>query len=198
MTPTFTVVNLAHGQTLKVSPRGWYPDPSLYASTRGSFPGAATDPKAPAVNGQPAYWDSNGIMWEYAPDAWAYLYGAGNTQTHAGQALDEQMAGKVRFGRQQTALHALPAQPRAACGMGGREDRQRGDGRAAAGVATGGPAVQPQALTIADDPQGGVCDLQPPQSTLTADGIQWTTTTPPVQALISSSALRHASAAEDT
>ena len=35
------------------------------------------------------------------------------------------------------------------------------------------PAVQPQALTIADDPQGGVCDLQPPQSTLTADGIQW-------------------------
>ena len=36
-----------------------------------------------------------------------------------------------------------------------------------------GPAVQPQALTIADDPQGGVCDLQPPQSTLTAGGIHW-------------------------
>ena len=80
MTPTFTVVNLTHGQTLKVSPSGWYPDPSRYASTRGSFPGAATDPKAPAINGQPTYWDGNGIMWQYAPGAWAYLYGAGNIQ----------------------------------------------------------------------------------------------------------------------
>ena len=51
-TPTFTVVNLVHGQTLKVSPRGWYPDPALYSSSRGPFPRAATDPKAPAVNGR--------------------------------------------------------------------------------------------------------------------------------------------------
>ena len=36
-----------------------------------------------------------------------------------------------------------------------------------------GPAAEPQALTIADDPQGGVCDLQPPQSALTAAGIHW-------------------------
>ena len=98
-TPTFTVVNLWHGQTLKVSPRGWYPDTDLYASTRGSFPRAGTDPRAPAVNGQPAYWDGNGIMWQYAPGAWAYLYGAGNTQTSVGRTLDEQIAGKVRFGQ---------------------------------------------------------------------------------------------------
>jgi hypothetical protein len=36
-----------------------------------------------------------------------------------------------------------------------------------------GPAVNPQALTIVDDLQAGVCDLQPPQSSLTTDGILW-------------------------
>ena len=87
VTPTFTVVNLVHGQTLKVSPRGWYPDPTLYASTRGTFPRAATDPKAPAVNGQPAYWDGDGLMWQYAPGAWAYLYGTGDIGTPAGRTL---------------------------------------------------------------------------------------------------------------
>lgn len=115
VTQTFTVVNLKRGQTLKVSPRGWYPDADLYASTRGSFPGAATDPKAPAVNGQPAYWDGNGIMWEYAPGAWAYLYGSGNVQAPAGRVLDEEMASKVRFGQQQPLYtpfqltHGLPS-----------------------------------------------------------------------------------------
>ena len=109
------VVNLVHSQTLKVSPRGWYPDPSLYASTRGPFPGAATDPKAPAVNGQPAYWDGNGIMWQYAPGAWAYLYAAGNVQGRSGRALDEKIASKVLFGQHQPLYapfrltHGLPA-----------------------------------------------------------------------------------------
>ncbi len=38
---------------------------------------------------------------------------------------------------------------------------------------TAGPAANPSALSIVDDPQGGVCDLQPPQSWLTTDGIRW-------------------------
>ncbi len=115
VTPTFTVVNLVHGQTLKVSPRGWYPDPSLYASTRGAFPGAVTDAKAPAVNGQPAYWDGDGLMWQYAPGAWAYLYGTGNIGTPAGRTLIEKMADNVRFGQNQPLYtpfrlnHGLPA-----------------------------------------------------------------------------------------
>ena len=173
-TPTFTVVNLTQGQTLKVSPRGWYPDPSLYASTRGSFPGAATDPKAPAVNGQPAYWDGNGLMWQYAPGAWAYLYGAGNIQSPAGRTLDEEIAARVQFGRHQslytpfTLAHGLPAGWAVA-----RTDSLVTDGRLLVWQLEAGPAVQPQALTIVDDPQGGVCDLQPPQSTLTAGGIHW-------------------------
>ena len=173
-TPTFTVVNLTHGQTLKVSPRGWYPDPSLYASTRGSFPGAATDPKAPAVNGQPAYWDGNGLMWQYAPGAWAYLSGAGNVQSPAGRTLDEEIAAGVQFGRHQplytpfTLAHGLPAGWAVA-----RTDSLVTDGRLLLWQLEAGPEVQPQALTIVDDPQGGVCDLQPPQSTLTAGGIHW-------------------------
>jgi hypothetical protein len=174
VTTTFTVVNLTHGQTLKVSPRGWYPDPSLSASTRGSFPRAATDPKAPAVNGQPAYWDGNGIMWQYAPGAWAYLYGAGNVQTPAGRTLDEEIAGTVRFGQNQPLYtpfrlnHGLPAGWAVA-----RTDSLVTNGRPLVWQLQAGPAAQPQALTIADDPQGGVCDLQPPQSALTADGIGW-------------------------
>jgi len=173
-TPTFTVVNLTDGQTLKVSPRGWYPDPTLYASTRGSFPGAATDPKAPAVNGQPAYWDGNGIMWQYAPGAWAYLYGAGNVQGRSGRALDEEIASKVRFGQHQPLYtpfrltHGLPAGWAVA-----RTDSLVTNGRPLVWQLEAGPAAKPQALTIADDPQGGVCDLQPPQSTLTAGGIRW-------------------------
>ncbi len=174
VTPTLTVVNLTHGQTLKVSPRGWYPDPSLYASTQGSFPGAATDPKAPAVNGQPAYWDGNGIIWQYAPGAWAYLYGGGNTQRPAGRALDEEIAGKVRFGRQQPLYtpfrltHGLPAGWEVA-----RTDSVVTNGRPLVWQLEAGPAVQPQALTIVDDPQAGACDLQPPQSWLTTGGIRW-------------------------
>ena len=172
--PTLFVVNLVHGQTLKVSPRGWYPDPSLYASTRGTFPVAANDPKAPAVNGRPAYWHGNGIMWQYAPGAWAYLYGAGNIQKPAGRTLDEEMAGKVRFGQSQPIYmpfrlnHGLPAGWAVA-----RTDSLVTNGRPLVWQLQAGPAAQPQALTIADDPQGGVCDLLPPQSTLTAGGIQW-------------------------
>jgi hypothetical protein len=173
-TSTFTVVNLTHGQTLKVSPRGWYPDPSLYASTRGSFPGAATDPKAPAVNGQPAYWEGNGIMWQYAPGAWAYLYGAGNVQGRSGRALDEEMASKVLFGRHQPLYtpfrltHGLPTGWQVT-----ETDSVLTNGRLLVWQLEAGPAVQPQALTIADDPQSGVCDLQPPQATLTTEGIGW-------------------------
>ncbi len=67
------------------------------------------------MNGQPAYWDGNGIMWEYAPGAWAYLYGSGNVQAPAGRVLDEEMASKVRFGQQQPLYtpfqltHGLPS-----------------------------------------------------------------------------------------
>ena len=174
VTPTLAVVNLADGQTLKVSPRGWYPDASLYASTRGSFPGAGTDQKAPAVNGQPAYWDGDGVMWQYAPGAWAYLYGVGNVYAPAGRTLIEKMAGAVRFGQDQPLYtpfrlnHGLPAGWAVA-----RTDSLVTNGRPLVWQLEAGPAVQPQALTIADDPQGGVCDLQPPQSTLTADGIDW-------------------------
>jgi hypothetical protein len=173
-TPTFTVVNLVHGQTLKVSPRGWYPDPTLYSSTRGSFPRAATDPKAPPVNGRPASWDGNGLMWEYAPGAWAYLSGAGNVQTATGRALDEEMASKVLFGQQQPLYtpfqftHGLPTGWQAT-----QTDSVLTNGRLLVWQLEAGPAAKPVALTIADDPQGGVCDLQPPQSTLTAGGIHW-------------------------
>jgi hypothetical protein len=174
VTQTFTVVNLTHGQTLKVSPRGWYPDASLYASTRGTFPGAATDPKAPAVNGQPAYWNSEGITWEYAPGAWAYLYGAGNTQDPAGRALDEEIAAKVQFGQRQPLYtpfrltHGLPSGWHVT-----RTDSVVTNGRPLVWQLEAGPAVKVQALTIIDDPQAGVCDLLPPQSSLTAGGIKW-------------------------
>ena len=174
-TPTFTVVNLTHGQTLKVSPRGWYPDPSLYASTRGSFPGAATDPKAPAVNGRPAYWNGNGIMWQYAPGAWAYLYGAGNVQTAIGRALDEEMASKVLFGQHQPLYtpfkltHGLP--------MGWlvtETDSVLTNGRLLVWQLGAGPAAKPGALTISGDTHAGTCGVQPPpQSTLTTGGIVW-------------------------
>jgi hypothetical protein len=174
VTPTFAAVNLADGQTLKISPRGWYPDPSLEASTRGSFPRAATDSKAPAVNGQPAYWDGDGIMWQYAPGAWAYLYGVGNVYAPAGRTLIEEMASAVQFGQDQPLYapfrlnHGLPAGWTVA-----RTDSTVTNGRPLVWQLEAGPAAQAQALTIADDPQGGVCDQQPPQSTLTADGVNW-------------------------
>ncbi len=174
-TPTFTVVNLTHGQTLKVSPRGWYPDPSLYASTRGPFPRAATDPKAPAVNGQPAYWDGNGIMWQYAPGAWAYLYGAGNVQGANGRALDEQMASKVLFGQHQPLYtpfqltHGLPAGWQAT-----ETDSVLTNGRLLVWQLEGRPAAKPGVLTISGDTHAGTCGVQPPpQSTLTTGGIRW-------------------------
>jgi hypothetical protein len=174
VTPTFTVVNLKDGQTLKVSPRGWYPDASLYASTRGSFPGAATDPKAPAVNGQSAYWVGDGITWEYAPGAWAYLYGAGNNQARAGRALDEEMAAKVRFGQRLPLYtpfqltHGLPSGWQVT-----RTDSVMTNERPLVWQLQIGPAAKPQALFISDDPTAGVCDLGSPQSSLTADGIGW-------------------------
>jgi hypothetical protein len=174
-TPTFTVVNLWHGQTLKVSPRGWYPDTDLYASTRGSFPRAATDPKAPAVNGQTAYWDGDGIMWEYAPGAWAYLYGAGNVQGTNGRALDEEMAGKVLFGLHQPLYapfqltHGLPAgwQPT-------ETDSVMTNARLLVWQLEAGPVAKPGALTITKDTHAGTCGVQPtPQSTLTTGGVRW-------------------------
>jgi hypothetical protein len=175
VTPTFTVVNLSHGQTLKVSPRGWYPDASLYASTRGPFPGAATDEKAPAVNGRPAYWDGNGIMWEYAPGAWAYLYGSGNVQGQNGRALDEEMAGRVLFGRHQPLYslfqltHGLPSGWQAT-----ETDSVMTNGRLLVWQLLAGPAAKPGALTIAEDTHAGTCGVQPaPQSWLMADGIRW-------------------------
>jgi hypothetical protein len=174
-TPTFTVVNLSHGQTLKVSPRGWYPDTDLYASTRGSFPRAGTDPKAPAVNGQPAYWDGNGIMWQYAPGAWAYLYGAGNTQTPVGRTLDEQIAGKVRFGQSRPLYtpfrltHGLPTGWQAT-----ETDSVMANGRLLVWQLEAGPAAKPGVLTITKDTHAGTCGVQPPpQSTLTTGGIRW-------------------------
>jgi hypothetical protein len=174
VTPTFTVVNLKDGQTLKVSPRGWYPDASLYASTRGSFPGAATDPKAPAVNGQPAYWAGDGITWEYAPGAWAYLYGAGNTQAPGGRALDEEIAGKVRFGQRQPLYTPFRLTRGVPAGWQvTRTDSAVTKGRPLVWELQIGPAAKPQALFISDDPQAGACDLLPPQSSLTADGIGW-------------------------
>ena len=174
-TPTFTVVNLWHGQTLKVSPRGWYPDTDLYASTRGSFPRAATDPKAPAVNGQPAYWDGDGIMWEYAPGAWAYLYGAGNVQGTNGRALDVEMAGKVLFGQHQPLYapfqltHGLPAGWQAT-----ETDSVMTNARLLVWQLEAGPAAKPEALTITKDTHAGTCGVQPtPQSTLTTGGVLW-------------------------
>jgi hypothetical protein len=174
-TPTFTVVNLTHGQTLKVSPRGWYPDPSLYASTRGSFPGAATDPKAPAVNGRPAYWDGNGIMWQYAPGAWAYLYGAGNVESRSGRALDEEMAGKVLFGQHQPLYtpfrltHGLPSGWQAT-----ETDSTLTNGRLLVWQLEVGPAAKPGVLTISADTHAGTCGVQPPpQSWVTTGGIRW-------------------------
>jgi len=174
-TPTFTVVNLVDGQTLKVSPRGWYPDPSLYSSTRGSFSRAATDPKAPAVNGRPAYWDGNGLMWEYAPGAWAYLYGAGNVQGTNGRALDEEMARKVVFGQHQPLYtpfqftHGLPAGWQAT-----ETDSVLTNGRLLVWQLEAGPAADPGALTISGDTHAGTCGVQPPpQSTLTTGGILW-------------------------
>ena len=174
-TPTFTVVNLTHGQTLKVSPRGWYPDPTLYSSTRGSFPRAATDPKAPAVNGRPAYWDGNGLMWQYAPGAWAYLYAAGNVQSTNGRALDEEMASKVVFGQHQPLYtpfkltHGLPAGWQAT-----ETDSVLTNGRLLVWQLEAGPAAKPGVLTISGDTHAGTCGVQPvPQSTLTVDGILW-------------------------
>ena len=174
-TPTFTVVNLVDSQTLKVSPRGWYPDTDLYASTRGPFPGAATDPKAPAVNGQPAYWDGNGLMWEYAPSAWAYLYGAGNVHGTNGRALDEEMASAVVFGQHRPLYapfqftHPLPAGWQAT-----ETDSVLTNGRLLVWQLEAGPAAKPGALTIAGDTHAGTCGVQPvPQSTLTVGGILW-------------------------
>ncbi len=174
-TPTFMVVNLVHSQTLKVSPRGWYPDPSLYASTRGPFPGVATDPKAPAVNGQPAYWDGNGIMWQYAPGAWAYLYAAGNVQGRSGRALDEKMASTVLFGQHQPLYapfqltHGLPAGWQAT-----ETDSVLTNGRLLLWQLEAGPAAKPGVLTIAQNTHAGTCGVQPPpQSTLTTGGVQW-------------------------
>jgi hypothetical protein len=174
-TPTFTVVNLVDSQTLKVSPRGWYPNPTLYSSTRGSFPRAATDPKAPAVNGRPAYWDGNGLMWEYAPGAWAYLYGAGNVQTAIGRTLDEEMASKVVFGQHRPLYtpfkltHGLPAGWQAT-----ETDSVLTNGRLLVWQLEAGPAAKPGVLTISGDTHAGTCGVQPaPQSTLTVDGILW-------------------------
>ena len=174
-TPTFTVVNLDNGQTLKVSPRGWYPNPTLYSSSRGSFPRAATDPKAPAVNGQPAYWDGSGLMWEYATGAWAYLYGAGNVQSTVGQALDEEMASKVVFGQHRPLYapfqltHGLPAGWQAT-----ETDSVLTNGRLLLWQLEAGPAAKPGVLSIAGDTHQGTCGVQPvPQSTLTVAGILW-------------------------
>jgi hypothetical protein len=176
-TPTFTVVNLVDSQTLKVSPRGWYPDPTLYASARGSFPRAATDPQAPAVNGRPAYWDGNGLMWEYAPGAWAYLYSAGNVHgtNGNGRALDEEMADKVVFGQHRPLYspfqftHGLPAGWQAT-----ETDSVLTNGRLLVWQLEAGPAAKPGALTISGDTHAGTCGVQPPpQSTLTTGGILW-------------------------
>jgi hypothetical protein len=174
-TPTFTVVNLVDSQTLKVSPRGWYPNPTLYSSTRGSFPRAATDPKAPAVNGQPAYWDGNGLMWEYAPGAWAYLYSAGNVQTANGRALDEEMARKVVFGQHRPLYtpfkltHGLPAGWQAT-----ETDSVLTNGRPLVWQLEAGPAAKPGVLTISGDTHAGTCGVQPPaQSWVMTGGIRW-------------------------
>ena len=179
VTPTLTVVNLVHGQTLKVSARGWYPsdaEDGNFATVRGSFPGAATDPKAPPVNGRPAYWDNvNDLVWEYAPGAWAYLYGAGNVQASVGRALDEEMASKVQFGLHQPVYfpfhfaHGLPA------GWQVTEiDSLVTNGRPLVWQVEAGPAADSQALTIADDPQSQACNFQPPpQSWVTVGGIRF-------------------------
>jgi hypothetical protein len=84
LTQTSLTMILTDGMTLNVSVRGWYPSDQYNMSVRGAFPGVKTDKKARAVNGHPTYWSvalrggkwtRDGIEWEYAPGAWAHLYG---------------------------------------------------------------------------------------------------------------------------
>lgn len=182
VTQHLTDVNLKDGQTLKVSPRGWYPDPDInpnagnFQADEGAFP-AKTFPKAPAVNGQPAYWVGGGIMWEYAPGAWAYLYGAGNTATPVGQSLVEKMAKGVRFGQQRPLYTPFQFARRLPAGWQLTEtDSIVTNGRALLWQITAGPAASPNALTITNDPKNlgtrcGIAEPSAQQSALTVDGI---------------------------
>jgi hypothetical protein len=65
----------------------------------GPGPGGGPTPviRAPAVNGRPAYWAGNGLVWEYGPDAWASLNAAGGPKYFT-QAQLLRVADGVRFG----------------------------------------------------------------------------------------------------
>jgi hypothetical protein len=183
VTPTLAYVNLKDGQTLKVSARGWYPsdaEDGNFATVRGSYPRAATDPKAPPVNGQPAYWDKGDggrLVWEYAPGGWAFLYGTGNTSAPQDQVLVEEIASRVRFGQQSLYTPFKVAQRLPAGWQVTETDSIVTNGRALVWQLSAGPAANPNALSISNDPknlgtQCGVAEPSAQQSDLTVGGFQ--------------------------
>jgi hypothetical protein len=125
--------------------------------------------RAPDVNGRPAYWTYDGIMWEYAPGAWAVMTGP------VGQALTLKVAAGVRYGDQTPLtfpfwLSGTPANWQL-------EEGDYTDSAPPLDAATLqlGPVEMPQAASVSVTPAGGNstwCQYQQGDSYVTVGGIR--------------------------
>jgi hypothetical protein len=125
--------------------------------------------RAPDVNGRPAYWTYDGIMWEYAPGAWAAMSGP------VGQAVTLKVAAGVRYGYQTPLtfpfwLSGTPANWQL-------EEGDYTDSAPPLYAATLqlGPVEMPQAASVSVMPAGGDsawCRYQQGDSYVTVDGVR--------------------------
>jgi hypothetical protein len=193
LTQTSLTMILTDGMTLNVSVRGWYPSDQYNMSVRGAFPGVKTDKKAPAVNGHPTYWSvalrggkwtRDGIEWEYAPGAWAHLYGGMWIGYPNIQAQDLKMAASIRFDAQQPVSVPFKFTRGLPSGWQVTETQsvvRNGHvaafevGASPAGFTLPATAISGSALSITDDPTQQACQFTspPPTSWITADGTRW-------------------------
>ena len=132
---------------------------------------------APDVNGRPAYWTYDGIMWEYAPGAWAAMavLGGQSMTGPAGQAVILKVAAGVRYGYQ-TPLSF----PFWLSGTPASWQLEEGDYTVSAPPLDAqtlqlGPVEMPQAASVSVTRPGGNspwCQYQPGDSYVTVDGVR--------------------------
>jgi hypothetical protein len=125
--------------------------------------------RAPDVNGRPAYWTYDGIMWEYAPGAWAVMTGP------VGQAVTLKVAAGVQYGYQTPLsfpfwLSGIPASWQI-------EEGDYTDSAPPLDAETLqlGPVEMPQAASVTVTPAGGNstwCQYQQGDSYVTVDGVR--------------------------
>jgi hypothetical protein len=139
-------------------------------------PTPLNDP-APDVNGRPAYWTYDGIMWEYAPGAWAVMAVPGGQWMAgtAGQAQTLKVAAGVQYGYQTPLSFPFWLSGTPASWQVEEGDYTNSAPPLDAQTLQLGPAEMPQAASVSVTSAGGNstwCQYQQGDSYMTVDGVR--------------------------